>query len=162
MDIMAVSGRNYLITVDFYSDFWELDTLPNSPTAASLIQCSQRNFICHGIPDVVVADIWQFDYKKFDQFAKEREFECTPSDPYHSQSKGKAESAVKAAKKLIKKSEQGGSDLWIGLDWIGQIHQQWNQVVVQNNTWCLAEQRPNYQQLMPYWSLVWKLTWRKC
>lgn len=117
MDIMAVSGRNYLITEDFYSDFWELDTLPNSPTAASLIQCSQRNFICHGIPDVVVADIWQFDYKKFDQFAKEREFECTPSDPYHSQSKGKAESAVKAAKKLIKKSEQGGSDLWIGLDW---------------------------------------------
>ena len=49
-----------------------------------------------------------------------------------------------------------------GLDWIGQMHQQRNQVVVQNNTWCLAEQRPNYQQLMPYWSLVWKLTWRKC
>ena len=39
MDIMTVFGRNYLITVDFYSDFWELDTLPNIPTAPSVIRC---------------------------------------------------------------------------------------------------------------------------
>ena len=37
MDIMAFFDRNYLITIDFYSGFWELDTLPNNPTAASVI-----------------------------------------------------------------------------------------------------------------------------
>ena len=56
MDIMTVFNRNYLIMVEFYSDFWELDTLPNNPTAASVIQCCKRNFSRHGITDVVVAD----------------------------------------------------------------------------------------------------------
>ena len=50
--------------------------------------------------------------KEFEQFAQEWEFECSPSDPYHSQSNEKAESAVKIAKKLIKKTEQDGSDSW--------------------------------------------------
>ena len=56
MDIITVFDRNYLITVDFYSDFWELDRLPNNPTAASVIRWCRRNFSRHGIPDVVVAD----------------------------------------------------------------------------------------------------------
>ena len=30
MDIMAVFDRNYLIRVDLYSDFWELDTAKQS------------------------------------------------------------------------------------------------------------------------------------
>ena len=55
-----------------------------------------------GITNADVADTArQFDCKEFEQFAKEWEFECSPSDPYHSQSNGKAESAVKIAKKLI-------------------------------------------------------------
>ena len=100
MDIMTVFNRNYLIMVEFYSDFWELDTLPNNPTAASVIQCCKRNFSRHGIPDTVVADTArQFDCKEFEQFGKEWEFECSPSDPYHSQSYGKAESAVKKTQK---------------------------------------------------------------
>ena len=119
MDIMAVFDRNYLITADFYFNFWELDTLPNNPTAASVIPCCKRNFSRHGIPDVVAADIaWQFDCKEFEQFTQEWEFECSPSDPYHSQSNEKAESAVKITKKLIKKTEQDGSDSWKAiLDW---------------------------------------------
>ena len=58
------------------------------------------------------------DCKEFQQFAKAWEFECSPSDPYHSQTNGKAESALKIAKKLIKKTEQDGNDLWKAiLDW---------------------------------------------
>ena len=44
MDIRTVFNRNYLIMVDFYPDFWELDTLPDNPTAASMIRCCKRNF----------------------------------------------------------------------------------------------------------------------
>ena len=113
MDIISVFDKHHLTTVDFYSDFWELDTLANNPTAVSVIRCCKINVRRHGIPDVVVADTTrQFDCKEFEQFGKEWEFECSPSDPYHSQSNEKAESAVKIAKKFIKKTEQDGSDLW--------------------------------------------------
>ena len=117
--MINVFDRNYLITLDFYSNFWELDTIPNSPTAVSVIRCCKRNFSRYGIPDVVVAyNTRQLDCKEFEQFAKEWEFECSPSDPHHSQSNGKAESAMKIAKKLTKKTEQEGRDLWKAiLDW---------------------------------------------
>ena len=92
MDIMAFFDRNYLITIDFYSGFWELDTLPNNPTAASVIQCYKRNLSQYGIPDVVVAGTArQFDFKEFELFAKEQEFECSASNSCHSHSSGKAE-----------------------------------------------------------------------
>ena len=119
MDIMTIFDRNYLITVDFYYDFWELGTLPNNPKAASVIRFCKRNFSRHGIPDVFVAETARhFDCKEFEQYAKEWEFECSASDPYHSQSNGKVESTVKIAKKLVNKTEQDGSDLWKAiLDW---------------------------------------------
>ena len=47
MDIMTVFGSNYLIAVDFYFDFWTLDTQPNKPTAASVIWCHKINFSWH-------------------------------------------------------------------------------------------------------------------
>ena len=47
-----------------YSDFWELDTLPEDPTAANVILSCKRNFSKNGIPVVVVTDTaWQFDCK---------------------------------------------------------------------------------------------------
>ena len=56
--------------------------------------------------------------QRFEKFAKEWEFEWSPSDPYHSQSIGKAESTVKIVKKLIKKTKLDGSKLWKAiLDW---------------------------------------------
>ena len=67
MGMMIVFDRNYLITLDFYSDFWELDTIPNSPTTVSVIRCCKRNFSRYGIPDVVVADnTRQLDCKEFE------------------------------------------------------------------------------------------------
>ena len=57
MDIMTIFDRNYLIAIDFYSNFWELDRLPNNITAASVTQFCKTNFSRYGIPDVVVADI---------------------------------------------------------------------------------------------------------
>ena len=56
MDIMTIFDRNYLIAIDFYSNFWELDRLPNNLTAASVNQFCKKNFSRYGIPDVVVAD----------------------------------------------------------------------------------------------------------
>ena len=60
----------------------------------------------------------QLASREFREFAQEWEFEHVTSSPYHSQSNGKAESAVKIAKKLVKKSKRSNTDIWKAiLDW---------------------------------------------
>ncbi|CAB4025222.1 PREDICTED: uncharacterized protein K02A2.6-like [Paramuricea clavata] len=105
MDIFTLHGEDYLITVDFYSDFWEVDRLVDM-TAATVIEHCKVHFSRHGVPDVVMMDNGgQFDSRDFTSFAKDWEFEHTTSSPYHSQSNGKVEAAVKIAKRLMKKSQ---------------------------------------------------------
>jgi hypothetical protein len=51
-------------------------------------------------------------------FCTDWEFEHTTSSPYHSQSNGKAESAVKIAKRLVKKATKSDNNIWKAiLDW---------------------------------------------
>ena len=58
--------------------------------------------------------------------------ECSLSDLYHNQSNRKVESAVKIAKKLIKKTELVGCNLWKAiLDWGNTSIKQ---VAIQHNT----------------------------
>ena len=47
----------------------------------------------------------------YEDFAKQWEFQHVTSSPYHSQSNGKAESAVQIAKKLLKKAKQNKQDI---------------------------------------------------
>ena len=49
IDLFSCLGKEYLITVDYYSDFWELDLLLANPTAASVITKCKINFSRHGI-----------------------------------------------------------------------------------------------------------------
>ena len=54
----------------------------------------------------------------FVEFSKAWQFNHVKTSPYHSQSNGKAESAVKIAKGIIKKSLRDKKDLWLSiLDW---------------------------------------------
>ncbi|UYV67659.1 K02A2.6-like [Cordylochernes scorpioides] len=45
----------YLITVDYYSGFWELDILEHT-TSESIIECCKKNFSRHGIPETLITD----------------------------------------------------------------------------------------------------------
>ncbi|XP_041374178.1 uncharacterized protein K02A2.6-like [Gigantopelta aegis] len=118
IDIFTLHSQDCLITVDYYSDFWELDILKATSSITS-IDCLKVYFSRHGIPDIVVTDNGpQLASTEFNEFAREWEFEHVTSSPYHSQSNGKAESTVKIAKKLVKKSQKSGNDLWKSiLDW---------------------------------------------
>ena len=49
-DIFQLAGSNYLVMVDHYSDFFELESLRNT-TASTVIRAMKRNFARHGIPD---------------------------------------------------------------------------------------------------------------
>ena len=118
MDIFTLDGEDYLITVDFYSDFWEVDTLPNM-TSETVIERSKALFSRYGVPEAVISDNGgQFASEQFTNFARDWEFEHITTSPYHSQSNGKVESAVKIAKKIIKKAKRSGQDVWKAIqDW---------------------------------------------
>ena len=51
----------------------------------------------------------------FATFSHEWEFQHTTSSPLHSKSNGKAESAIKIARNLVKKARQGNKDLQMSL-----------------------------------------------
>ena len=114
-DLFTYKQSDFLVTVDFYSDYWELDHLPDT-TSHSVIKCSKAHFARHGIPDTVLTDNGpQFRSQEYEQFSQQWEFNHTTSSPYHSQGNGKAESAVKIAKRIVKKTRHEGSDLQLAI-----------------------------------------------
>ena len=54
-DIFTIDARNYLITVDYFSNFFEIDYLLDT-TSETVIAKLKHHFAHHGIPDKVVSD----------------------------------------------------------------------------------------------------------
>ena len=64
----------------------------------------KSHFARYGCPDQVVSDNGpQFTAEEFAEFAKDWDFEHTPSSPGNSKANGKVESAVQTAKALLRK-----------------------------------------------------------
>ena len=61
-------GENYLVTVDFYSDYFELDLLADT-TAESVIKATKCHFARHGIADMVTDNGPQYFSTLFTKFA---------------------------------------------------------------------------------------------
>ena len=118
IDIFTLKGKDYLVTVDYFSDYFEVDPLKSTSTAA-IVKALKRHFSTHGIPDEIISDNGpQLVSEEFAKFASDWEFSHITSSPYYSRSNGKAESAVKIAKNLIKKCKHEGSDIYkVLLDW---------------------------------------------
>lgn len=118
IDLFSIKSSTYLIMVDYYSDYWEIDDLPDY-TAFTVIEACKKQFCRHGTPHTVFSDNGPpFNSMDFQQFAEEWDFEHATSSPYHSQSNGKVESAVKIAKLLLKRCTIDGEDPWKAvLEW---------------------------------------------
>ena len=54
-DLFELNGQAYLVTVDHYSDFYEIDQLPNIQSSA-VIQATKQHFSRHGIPHTLITD----------------------------------------------------------------------------------------------------------
>ena len=112
-DIFSLDGKEYLITIAYYSNFWEVDRLLDTK-ASSVILKLKSHFTRYGIPDQVVSDNGpQFASTEFATFAKTWEFDHLPSSPGNSKANGKAESGVKTAKRLLRKSIRAGTDPYL-------------------------------------------------
>ena len=51
VDLFQLDGNNYLVMVDHYSDYIELDSLSGNTSANTVIRAIKRQFARHGIPD---------------------------------------------------------------------------------------------------------------
>ena len=114
-DIFEFKNKSYVVTVDYYSNFFEVDRL-DSLRSQALIKKLKPHFARYGIPDILVTDNGpQFTSEKFQKFSATYQLEHTTSTPYHHQSNGKAESAVKQAKRLLRTCDTSGNDVYLAL-----------------------------------------------
>ena len=113
-DLFTYGSETFLVTVDYYSDYFELDLLQDA-TTESVIKATKSHFARHGIADMITDNGPQYSSDQFAAFTREWEFQHTTSSQLHSQSNGKAESAVKIAKNLVKKAKRENKDLQMAL-----------------------------------------------
>lgn len=113
-DCLEINGQYYCVFVDTYSDFIEVVHLDDL-TTDSLIEKTKPVFATHGVPSVLVTDNGpNYASRDFANFAHDWDFRHITTSPHHSQSNGKAESAVKIVKGFLKKTQKEG-DFWKAL-----------------------------------------------
>ena len=114
-DLFTLDGKDYLVVVDYYSQFIELRTMSTTTSKAVIFQLKEI-FSRQGTPCELVTDNGpQFASFEFKQFAKDWDFVHTTTSPYYPQSNGRAEGAVKIAKNLLKKCHRSGQDIYRAL-----------------------------------------------
>lgn len=113
VDLFHFDGKEYLLTVDYYSRFFEVDYLPDTRSSAVILKL-QVHLSRNGICDILVSDNGpQFSSAEFDQFAKSWGFDHITSSPFHPQGNALAEKGVGIAKKLMKKAKDTGQSPYL-------------------------------------------------
>jgi len=103
-DLFHFDGKEYLLTIDYYSKHFEVDLLRDTKSA-TVIQKLRTHMSRYGICDILVSDNGpQFASQEFRDFAEEWSFKHETSSPFHPKGNGMAEKGVGIAKKLMKKA----------------------------------------------------------
>ncbi|XP_063970128.1 uncharacterized protein K02A2.6-like [Lytechinus pictus] len=101
--------------VCYYSNFFEMEKLQRT-TAPAVIKRLKHHFGRYGVPDIIVSDNGPlFSSRDFAELAKELGVEHNTISPYNSKANGKAESAVKTAKRLLTRCKDTGDDVDLAL-----------------------------------------------
>lgn len=105
-DLFYHRGSTYLLVVDYYSKFLEVQQLENGTTAKQIIGALRKIFGRHGVPEVVVSDNGpQYMCREMKQFAEQYGFKQVHSNPYNPRENGEAERFVQTAKSLLASSD---------------------------------------------------------
>ncbi len=114
-DMFKWRGQNYLVLVDSYSGWYEIDLLRGT-TYSAVIGKLKRHFSVHGTPHTLISDnARQYTSQQFKDFSKQWDFIHVTSSPEFPQSNGLAERAVCNAKQLMEKSHRDGTDVFLNL-----------------------------------------------
>ncbi len=115
VDIASYGGKDYLITVDYHSNYFEFDLLPDL-LAATVIVKLKGQFARHGAPECLVSDNGtQFTAQNFKDFMRTWRITHETISPGNSRANGAAESAVKIFKRLLRKCKASNEDPFLGL-----------------------------------------------
>ena len=114
-DLFLFDQRHYLITVDYYSSFFEVDKLDISDSR-TVIEKLKMQFSRQGIPEVVISDKGpQYASTEFAKFASDWHFQHITSSPRNLQINAKVESAVKICENIMRKAVHGKFDPYLAL-----------------------------------------------
>lgn len=114
-DIFFLHGKQYLIVVDMFSKYVEVEELSDL-MAESTIGAMKRILSRHGVPKILYSDAGtQFTNYKFEKFANYWSFQHIKVTPKHHQSNGLAERYIQTIKKVFMKIFKEGKDKELAL-----------------------------------------------
>ncbi|KAL9956137.1 hypothetical protein ACROYT_G037571 [Oculina patagonica] len=106
VDLFELDGKNFMVTVEYYSSYFEVDRL-NTQTGKEVIGKLKIRLARHGIPDELVSDNGPpFSSTEFNAFASQYGFEHVTSSPGYPQSNGKVENSVKLEQAVVHPQEE--------------------------------------------------------
>ncbi|XP_037567177.1 uncharacterized protein K02A2.6-like [Dermacentor silvarum] len=112
-DLFHHEGRNYIVAVDYYSRFFELEELCGTQTK-HVVQFLSNLFARYGITDILRSDNGpQYSSLEFLQFMSSWGVRHVTSSPHYAQSNGEAERAVQTAKNIIRESTNVAECLFV-------------------------------------------------
>lgn len=104
-----------MVTIDYYSNFFEVDGM-YSTTFEAVAKKLKAHIARYGVPDEIVSYNWpQFAAEELGTFAQSYGFKHTRTSLHYLQSNGKAKSAVKQAKKILRMARASGNDFYLAL-----------------------------------------------
>ena len=110
-DYFELAGHHYLVYVDRYSGWTEIAKVPSTAFQV-LVTNLRRWFMQWGVPRTLETDGGPpFNGQQFSAFAKRWGIRHRQSSAYYAQSNGRAELAVKAAKRLLRDNTSNSGEL---------------------------------------------------
>lgn len=114
-DVFHCAGKSYLLVIDYFSKFVEVEKLINL-TSEHIIGKLKGIFCRQGVPDVVMSDNGpEFSSRQFKEFSHDWKFQHKTSSPRYPQSNGQVERAIQTIKSMYKKTSYDGSDFRLAL-----------------------------------------------
>ena len=115
-DLFEFQGVNYLLMVDYYSNFIEVFPLHKDTRSKTVIKHIKMNIARYGIMETLISDNGpQFINSEFEKFAEDYGINHITSSPTHPQSNGLAEEGVRQVKDIMKKCLKSGDDFFLAL-----------------------------------------------
>ena len=115
VDLFSFDNKDLPIQVDYFSNYCEINELNNTPVSTVVLKL-KSHFARNGYPDQVTSENGpQFIADTLQKFASTWEFEHLTSSPGNPKANGKAESAVKTAKNLLRKALDSGRDPYLAI-----------------------------------------------
>ena len=111
MDYFEQRGNHYLAQADRYSGWLSVAKVTNT-SFTELSRIMREHFVWHGVPESISTDGGPpFNGEEFRQFCKKWHIRHRKSSAGYPESNGRAELAVKSAKRLLEKNTSGDGSL---------------------------------------------------